>query len=207
MVSNLPAFAIAALLMAMVPGPATAMLVRQSVRGGRRGAFATVAGIEAGVLFWAVAAAFGLAALLVASELAYQVLRVVGACVLVWLGIQALRSARKRAGATEAADISAPSRAASFRAGLLINLANPKLAVFAVSFLPQFIPAEQSGTGVFVLFALVFVLVDVVWYTLLAGVLGRLIGWLRREKVRRRLERLSGGVLIALGIRLALSDS
>lgn len=206
MLDNLAAFTLASFLMAMVPGPATAMLVRQSVRGGRRAAFATVAGIETGVLIWAVAAAFGLSALLVASEIAYHVLRIGGAILLLWLGIQALRNARKPDGDELAPEPDAPSTGSCYRTGLLINLANPKLGVFAISFLPQFIPAEQSGTGVLLLFAVLFVVMDTIWYSLLAGALSTLVRWLRKANVRRRLEQISGGVLIVLGIRLAVTE-
>jgi threonine/homoserine/homoserine lactone efflux protein len=187
------AFLLASFLLAIVPGVGTAMLVKQSLRGGRRAALATVAGLQTGVAFWAVAAGLGLSVLLVASEVAYQVLRVAGVVVLLWFGVRALFT--KPTGSTAA------TPAGGFRAGLLVNLANPKLAVFAVSFLPQFVPA---GAGRWVLLALaaVWVLVDTVWYLIIAALLGRVIGWLRRHQTK--LERLTGVVLISLGIKLAL---
>lgn len=193
--SGLLAFLLASLLLAMVPGVGTAMLVRQTVRGGRRAALATVAGLELGVAVWAVAAALGLSVLLVASELAYQVLRVVGAGVLIVYGARALF------GRMKPAEEPAPDAGRGFRSGLLVNLANPKLAVFAISFLPQFI---TPGAGRWALLALaaLWVVVDTVWYLIIAGLLTTLIDWLRRPAIRSRLERVSGAVLIGLGIRL-----
>lgn len=187
------AFLLASFLLAIVPGVGTAMLVKQSLRGGRRAAFATVAGLQLGVAFWAVAAGLGLSVLLVASDVAYQVLRVVGAGVLLWFGARALFSKpTERAEATPGGGL---------RAGLLVNLANPKLAVFAVSFLPQFV-APEAGRHVLLVLAAVWVLIDTVWYLLIAALLTRVIGWLKRHQLK--LERLTGGVLIGLGIKLAL---
>ncbi len=192
--SNLAAFVAASFLIALSPGPGTALVLRQSVRG-RSAALATVFGMEAAVAVWAVAAALGLSVLLTASEVAYHSLRIAGALFLVYLGIKAFRSASRPLPETPA-----PAGHA-FRAGLVVNLANPKLGVFAISFLPQFLPAD-SGRGTLLLFALVWVAVDTVWYLVVVGVLDRIRGWLTRSRVRRVLERVSGGVLVALGLRL-----
>lgn len=163
------------------------MLVRQSVRGGRRAAYATVAGLQTGVALWAVAAGLGLSVLLVANEVAYQVLRVAGVGVLVVFGVRALFGRHR--------EPTAPTRGGGFRAGLLVNLANPKLAVFAISFLPQF----GAGRDELLLLAALWVVIDTVWYLIIASLLTRAIRWLRHNW----LERLSGAVLIGLGLRLA----
>jgi len=193
--SSLAALVAASFLIALSPGPGTALVLRQSIRG-RRGALATVFGMEVGVAAWAVSAALGLSVLLTASEVAYHVLRVAGALFLVHLGVRAFRSAG-------APLPGAPPAGRAFRAGLLVNLANPKLGVFAVSFLPQFLPAG-AGRGALLLFALVWVAVDALWYLAVVGVLDRVRGRLSRSGVRRALERVSGGVLVALGLRLVL---
>lgn len=199
MLDNLAALIGASLLIALSPGPGTALVLRQSVRGGRRSALATVAGMEVGVLCWAVAAALGLSVLLTASEIAYLVLRVAGAAVLVWLGVKALLSEHDATRDTEATSN-------AFRSGLVVNLANPKLGVFAISFLPQFLPAGHPGKGVLLLFAVAWVVVDTAWYLVVVGVLHRVRGRLSRTRVRRVLERLSGVVLLALGVRLVLGS-
>lgn len=188
--TDLTAFLLASVVLALVPGVGTAMLVRQSVRGGRRAAYATVAGLQTGVALWAVAAALGLSVLLVANEIAYQVLRVAGVCVLLVLGVRALFGRHREPTAP-----TTPTTGSGYRAGLLVNLANPKLAVFAISFLPQF----GAGRGELIMLAVLWVLVDTLWYLIIASLLTRAVGWLRTTW----LERLSGAVLIGLGIRLA----
>jgi threonine/homoserine/homoserine lactone efflux protein len=188
---DLAAFLLASFLLAMVPGVGTAMLVRQSVRGGRRAALATVAGLESGVAVWAAAAGLGLSVLLVASEVAYQVLRVTGVVVLLWFGVRALFGRHREPDETAGG---------GFRAGLLVNLANPKLAVFAISFLPQFVPPGASHAALLALAAL-WVVVDTIWYLLIATLLTRLVGILRKSSL---VERISGVALIGLGVRLAV---
>lgn len=195
--SGVVAFLIASFTLAMVPGVGTAMLLRQSARGGRKAAVATVAGMEVGVAVWAVAAALGLSVLLVASEVGYQVMRVAGVAVLVGFGIKALVA---RGGPRSAAE---PTSGSGFRAGLAVNLANPKLAVFAVSFLPQFV---EPGAGRWVLVALAaaWVVVDTAWYLLVLALLTRVMDLLGRPRVRSALERVSGVALIGLGVKLAV---
>ncbi|MEU7475297.1 LysE family translocator [Lentzea sp. NPDC042327] len=192
---NIVAFVAASFLIALSPGPGTAVVLRQSVHG-RRAALATVFGMEVGVACWAVAAALGLSVLLTASEIAYHALRIGGAVFLVYLGVKALVS---RSLPTEA-----PPPGRAFRSGLVVNLANPKLGVFAISFLPQFAPAGESGQGVLLLLAAGWVVVDTVWYLVVVAVLHAVRGWLARPRVRTALEKLSGGVLLALGVRLVL---
>lgn len=196
--SSAIAFLVSSFLLAMVPGVGTAMLLRQSVRGGKRAALATVAGMQVSVAIWAFAAALGLSMLLVASEVAYQVLRVAGIAVLLWFGAKALMSRRHEVQAIEPA-----SPGSGFRSGLLVNLANPKLAVFAMSFLPQFV-SPGAGRWVLVALAAAWVLIDTVWYLLVVALLTRIMDLLRRPAVRTWTERVSGGVLIALGVRLAV---
>lgn len=195
---DLAAFLLASFLLAMVPGVGTAMLVRQSVRGGRRAALATVAGLEAGVAVWAAAAGLGLSVLLVASEVAYQVLRIVGVGVLLWFGVRALFGRHREPGEREQGE----RAGRGFRAGLLVNLANPKLAVFAISFLPQFVPPGAGHTALLALAGL-WVVIDTVWYLLIATLLTRIAGLLRRSSL---VERLSGVALIGLGVRLAVDS-
>ena len=197
MLDNLAALIAASFLVALSPGPGTALVLRQSIRG-RRSALATVAGMEVGVACWAVAAALGLSVLLTASEVTFHVLRTTGALFLIYLGIKALRSAQKP---TEAA----PTSKNAFRAGLIVNLANPKLGVFAISFLPQFVPNGEAGKGVLVLFALIWVLVDTAWYLVVVSLLHQIRTQLAKSKVRKTLERVSGGVLVALGLKLVLT--
>ncbi|SEF36601.1 Threonine/homoserine/homoserine lactone efflux protein [Amycolatopsis pretoriensis] len=195
---NLLAFIPAAFLIAMVPGPATVMLIKQASRGSKRNAFATIGGIEAGVAFWGLAAVFGLTALLAASQTAYDVLRFAGALFLIYLGAKALFF-------RNSADEREVRAGAGFRAGLITNVSNPKAGVFALSFLPQFVPAH-AGAGALLVCVAAWIAVDVVWYSALALLVTRLGRWLRRENVKRWLERTSGGLLIGFGVTVALES-
>jgi threonine/homoserine/homoserine lactone efflux protein len=200
MAAVLPGFLLATMLLAMLPGPATALLVREAARGDRRRTAGVIAGIEAGIFAWALASAFGVAALVTASTLAYAVLRAVGATVLVVLGLQMLWDARRGAPVK-------PRRALrlhGFRGGLLTNLANPKAAVFAFSFYPQFVPHGANVLVTTLVLGTVHVCVDVLWYTTLATAVGRLRGVLSRSGFTRWLERTVGAVLVGLGLRLAV---
>jgi threonine/homoserine/homoserine lactone efflux protein len=201
--SDIAAFIAAVALLAMVPGPATALIVRRSAVYGTRAALPVVAGIELGIYLWAIAAAVGLAAVVAASEAAYVVLRIVGACVLIVLGVQAWRAARHAEDAAMPASIGAPGWRWSAGAGVLTNLANPKAAVFAFAFYPQFIPAGADVLATTMLLGVLQVVVDATWYVMLALLVGRARDFFSRAAVRRRLERITGTVLIGLGIRLA----
>jgi threonine/homoserine/homoserine lactone efflux protein len=221
LLSHVLAFAGAALLLAIAPGPATAVLLRQTIRHGRRRGIATVAGIEAGVLFWAVTAAVGLSALLAASTVAYDVLRIAGAIVLITLGVQALVRSRRehddtelqniepdggRAGAVEKTTQSSRDARRAFRAGLLTNIANPKAGVFAISFLPQFIPRDDPVLPTGLLLAAVWVLCDGSWYLALTSVVHAARRIFAKGSTRRRLEAVSGVALVGFGVRLALEQ-
>ncbi|MFC4007026.1 LysE family translocator [Nonomuraea purpurea] len=196
------AFIGSCVLIAMVPGVSTAIILRQTLRAGRGSGMAATLGNETGILLWGLAAAFGLSALLAASQLAYDMMRVVGAVVLVVMGTQALWQARK--GAPPVDEAVAAGRRGPYLAGLGTCLANPKAAVFAMSFLPQFVPAGQNVPATLVLLAVVWVLVDLLWYGLLVWTVAKAKEWLGRPAVRRRLEQISGVVLIALGVRLVI---
>ncbi|NEA25045.1 LysE family translocator [Actinomadura bangladeshensis] len=209
MVESLLAFAGAAVLIAMAPGPSTVVIMRESVRSGRRGGLAVVLGNESGVLVWGVAAAVGLSALLAASRLAYEGLRVAGAVVLVWFGVRALWRARRGGGSegpvreVEAGGAGLPGWRC-FRLGLVTNFANPKAGVFAVSFLPQFVPAGWPVAWTLVGFSVAWALIDLAWYAVVVWLVGAARRVLGRPGVRRRLEQVSGAVLVGLGVRLAV---
>ena len=205
MLTTLVAFLGACTLVAASPGPSTVLIIRHSLHS-RRSGFLTVLGNETGVFVWGVVAAFGLTALLTASEVAYDVMRVVGAVVLVGFGVQTLRAARRarHEPRSEVEAVGGRSGWASYRAGLLLNLANPKAAVFALSFLPQFVPDGAPHLPAMVGLAALWAVYEIGYYGLYVWFVGRMKSLLSRAGVRRRLEQVSGGVLLLLGVRMAL---
>jgi threonine/homoserine/homoserine lactone efflux protein len=175
----------------VTPGQDTALTIRNTLGGGRRDGVLTAAGVATGQVVWAVATSAGLAALLVASEPAFRALRWIGAAYLVYLGLQALLRALRRAAARPLPS----ARRRPFRQGLLSNLGNPKMAVFFSSLLPQF---AHSFSGLLVL-GFVFAGMTLAWLSVVA----RIGSVLRRPRVRRLVDAVVGAVLVAFGVRLA----
>ncbi|HEX3791086.1 MAG TPA: LysE family translocator [Pseudonocardiaceae bacterium] len=204
--SVLGGFVLAVGLGAMVPGPSMALVIRRGAVGGARGTLPVILGMEVGLFAWAVATAVGVSALVKASELAYTGLRIAGAIVLITLGVQAWLGSRHIT-EDQPFDESAAAGGRRWRpavSGLLTNLANPKIAVFAFAFYPQFIPLGATVLTTTLLLGAVQVVVDASWFLLVATFIGRARKFFSRAKIRRRLERTTGTVLIGLGAGLAL---
>ena len=198
-------FLTVSLVVICTPGPDTALTIRNALAGGRRAGFATAAGVSCGQLTWTVASAIGLAALLQASQLLLGWLKILGAGYLVYLGIRSLISARRSASPPE--PVVGPDRRRSdpaFRQGLVSNLANPKMVAFFLSLLPQFVPPGAHQVAGFLLLGLVFCLLTFGWLSLYAATVDRARALFRRRSVRRAVEGLTGAVLVALGVRLAV---
>jgi len=188
-------------LLTITPGADMAMVARSVFTGGRRDAFATTLGISAGCFVWACASALGVAAVLAASQTAYDALRLVGAAYLVWLGVQSLLAARRGIAPVQGGE--APRPGHPFRQGLLTNLFNPKIAIFYSTFLPQFIGPGDPALLVSMLLACVHIALGIVWLSLYAWLLDRAVEAFKGSRVRRALDALTGTVLVGLGLRLA----
>ena len=202
---SLIAFAAAATLLTVTPGLDTALVLRTAAVEGRRRAFAAAVGIGLGCLAWGGLVAVGLGALLAASELAYRVLKWAGAAYLLWLGLQMIIS--KRVELASADPLPAGGATTWLPRGLLTNLLNPKVGVFYVSFLPQFIPAGASVPAMTVLLAAIHVALGLIWFAALILATAPLGQALKRPKVIRALDRVTGGVFILFAGKLALSRS
>lgn len=214
LVTSLPAFAVAVVLISASPGPAVVLILRRAALRGFRGAVPTVLGLEAGLYAWALLAAAGFAALVAASEGAFLVLRVVGAGILIVLGARAWRAAWRGHETTAQPDAATATpeiltRRGWWRAfgeGAMVQLANPKAAVFMIAFYPQFVPSDRPLFATTALLALVQVALEICLYLVLAAGVSRAGAWFRRPMIRRRLEAMSGTVLIGLGLRVAASS-
>ncbi|GAA3178184.1 MULTISPECIES: LysE family translocator [Streptomyces] len=210
MFTSLLGFTAVAALLTISPGPDFAVVLRTALGSGRRAALCSAFGIAAGCFVWGLAGAVGLTAMLSASEAAYGVLRVAGALYLMWLGVQALRAARRNrtapgaaapatAEAADGAGADALSPLRAFRTGLLTNVLNPKVGVVYLSLLPQFIPHGAPVVATTLLLVAVHAVLGVLWLSALACAVHRARAFFGRPRVRRGLDRATGGVLLALG--------
>jgi RhtB (resistance to homoserine/threonine) family protein len=203
------AFVAAAVILTLTPGVDTAMVLRSAAAGGPRQAVLAAAGICTGCLIWATAVSFGLGALLMASQLAFSVVKWAGAAYLLYLGLKLLLHPRDRfdAGNAGAAQVKAGQAKAgqAFRQGLLTNLLNPKIGVFYITFFPQFIPASVNVTMFSLLLAVIHVIVSLAWFAVIIAATVPMGHMLRRPRIVRALDRVTGGVFVAFGARLALT--
>ncbi|HWZ60674.1 MAG TPA: LysE family translocator [Gemmatimonadaceae bacterium] len=200
---SLVSFALAAGVLTITPGLDTALVIRTSTVEGPRKAVLAMLGINGGLLVWGAAVAIGLAALLTASEIAFTVLKWVGAGYLVWLGVTLLLRPRQRFDPSLA--MSDHHGANWFWRGLLNNLLNPKVGVFYVSFLPQFIPTGVPTAPYTFLLAVIHVVLGLIWLSALILATHPLNRALQRPSVIRALDRLTGIVFVGFGVKLAVS--
>jgi threonine/homoserine/homoserine lactone efflux protein len=202
-------FTLAAGLLTITPGLDTALVLRTAAVEGRKEALLAGIGICSGCLFWGAAASFGLGALLAVSGFAYNVLRIVGAIYLGYLGIKLLIRAFAPISSNRAvrpALVKNKGRGSSrwLHRGLLTNLLNPKVGVFYLSFLPQFIPASVQVWSFSILLALIHAIEGLLWFLLLTNATELLSSWLRQRRVVVALDSAMGAIFIVFGLRLAL---
>ncbi|MFF9511755.1 LysE family translocator [Streptomyces sp. NPDC014724] len=202
-------------LLTLTPGLDTALILRTSALGRRKRALGVVLGIQSGTLAWGALTSLGVTALLTASHMAYEALRYAGAAYLLWMGgrmiVETLRGrhtkeevegAEARAVAPQGTD----SLVAGWRQGALTNLLNPKMGVFYVAVLPQFIPAGAPHFATGLLLTGVHIALGLLWSALLIAFAQVLRGWLQRPQARRLLDRITGTVIAGFGLRLAVGD-
>jgi threonine/homoserine/homoserine lactone efflux protein len=209
--SLLLAFIVAATILTITPGVDTAMVLRAATVEGRRSAAFASLGILAGCLIWGAAVALGLGALLRASEMAYTIVKFAGAAYLMWLGVKLVLRPRAMLEVADKGASAGREGKGAFLQGFLTNMLNPKIGVFYVTFLPQFVPHTVSGSGgvawyTFFL-ACVHVALTVVWFGALIGAAAPLGRFLRRPGAVKTMDRLTGGVFMAFGLKLAASSA
>ncbi len=200
---SLLTFTAAAALLTITPGLDTALVLRTATSEGPRRGLWSGLGIITGCLIWAASVAAGLGVLLVASRIGYAVLRWAGASYLLYVGLKMLRHPRASFAAAQGTGLRGRS---AFARGALTNLLNPKVGVFYISFLPQFIPDHVAVAPYAMLLGAIHALLGLLWFTCLIAAMGPLSRWLRRPQVVRVLNRATGAVFIAFGARLALES-
>ena len=203
---QLLAFALVAAAVTITPGADTLLVVRNSLRGGRRDGVLTAVGIGGGLYVHAIFSAIGVSALLAHSAEAFLALRIAGAAYLAWLGLQSLRAGIRRAPPAElpAAARTAVPAARSFREGLLTNLLNPKVIVFYLALLPQFLSPGEPVLAKSLLLAAIHCVEGLAWLSIVAWAVDRSRRFFLRPALRRILDSVCGTVLVALGAKLAL---
>jgi threonine/homoserine/homoserine lactone efflux protein len=189
----------------MVPGQGVAMVLRQSILGGSKAAFFSAIGNCAGILTWTVSSGIGLSAIFAQSQTAYSILKWVGVTYLVLVSLQTLFALRNEFGKFDLETKSEVSNWASFRLGLITNLTNVKAAVYAVAFLPAFVPSSFSlAWGIFI-FGSIWALVSILWNISLIWTVKKSSVYIQRPVVRRTLTAISAIGIMGLAIGLALS--
>ncbi len=202
MVAELAAFLAVAVVVIVTPGPDTALTIRNSIVGGRRGGLSSAAGVATGQATWALLTAVGMTALLRASQPAFLTIRILGAAYLVYLGTQALGRALRRRPPSRSVVASRFGAGAAYRQGLLSNLGNPKMIVFFVSVLPQF--SGSSGTfGTLLALGLLFASMTFAWLSAYAVLVAKAGDILREGPARRLIDGVTGIALVAFGLRVA----
>lgn len=199
----LPAFLLAAAILAILPGPATALFVHRAIRDGRAAGLAAVVGNEIGIFGWTMAGGAGLSVLLLANRALSIALHIVGAAVLVWLGVSAWRSANRPAMIAVPVEPRAGTPVAAFRAALLSIAANPKAAAFGIVVVPQFLPSSGPVLLTLLVLALIQLVIDTAWCAGVVWGAARARELLSRAHIRRRIDRVMGAILVALGLGLA----
>ena len=198
-------FVLACIALILVPGPAQALVLAKTLSGGRKAGALSAVGLNIGTLVHTLAAALGISAILATSALAFSVVKYLGAAYLVWLGIRSLRA--RAPGATPAAALPSGSGSPLVQ-GVAAGVLNPKVALFFLAFLPQFVDPGRGGVlAQFLVLGATMAVLDTLYELALVAVFARLRGrYLANPRVARWQARISGVVLIALGVRLAVQD-
>jgi threonine/homoserine/homoserine lactone efflux protein len=206
MPAHLPLFLMTTWLLAMLPGAGQALMLRQTLDGGRQLAWTSIAGTFTGLVLWSTAAAAGLSAVLLANPTAYSMVRIAGGIMLLGLGVNTLVAVSRSKAAVSAPEpkpLHLPSPWAGYGAGLATNLANPKAGVFAISLLPQFVTTNGPVFLSTLALGTIWALVTACWYVLFTWTVDRGRALVSKPEVLRGLQFSTGAVLSLLGIAVA----
>ncbi|AHA70431.1 amino acid transporter LysE [Bacillus thuringiensis] len=202
---NYMLFILTALLIIMMPGPGFALVTKNTISHGRNGGIKTVLGTVSGMMIHTIMATLGLSAILMKFAMLFTLIKYAGAFYLIYLAVKSIKSAfskqEKVSGSVEinSKDIGTVK---SFRQGFTTAILNPKTAVFFLSFLPQFIVSNQSHFFQFLLLGFTFTTLTAIWYLLYISLIRQLRTFLRKEKVNRTIEGITGTVLLVFGVKL-----
>lgn len=207
MLQNIATFVITAVFISIVPGQGMAMVLRQGLMSGSRVARLSILGNSTGLVVWTLASAVGLSAIFRVSPLAFDILKWAGVAYLVFIAIQTLWSLRTASHNFDFEGTQSQSGGQAFRVGFLTNITNAKAMVFALAFLPQYVPADFNLTLGIIIFGLIWVTISSSWYLLLVAAINKAHVWLQRPRVRRGLTAVSGVGIFILAIGLIIAPT
>jgi len=194
-------FLVLTLFVIMSPGIDTALITKRTMADGQTGGYKTALGLASGSLVHTLAATFGLSALLLQSALAFEIVKYAGAIYLMYLGISAFLS--KKSDTVSSAKEEKTKETSAFRQGLVSNVLNPKVAVFFLTFLPQFVQNDQNVTLQLLLMGITYTILAITWFFVFVFFINYLRKWLTTPSVQRFMDKATGVVLIGFGLKLA----
>ncbi|MBG9587061.1 LysE family translocator [Cytobacillus firmus] len=197
-------FFILSLFVVMSPGIDTALITKRTISDGRTDGYKMGLGITAGSLVHTFAAAFGLSAILMQSAAAFEVIKFAGAVYLIYLGLSSFISMKKKKNADLETEVKSDMKKSAFKQGLLSNVLNPKVAMFFLTFLPQFVKAGENAQQQLIIMGIIYTLLSISWFFIYVYFINYLREWLMSPKVQRIMDKATGVVLIGFGLKLAL---
>jgi len=206
-IQNFELFCLSAVVLSVTPGPDTFYILGRTISQGTKSGYASVLGISTGVLVHTIAAAIGLSTILATSALVFKIIKLIGAAYLIYLGIT-LIFASKHTDVLRKDNLPEISFLRIYSQGVLTNVLNPKVALFFLSFLPQFIDASQGNVISFLSLGLVYVFICTLWYLVFAGFSSAIAMAFRKNPLWiRTINKISGSIFIGLGLSLAFSKT
>ncbi|SFH41150.1 resistance to homoserine/threonine (RhtB) family protein [Priestia megaterium] len=206
---NFYLFVITCIFLIILPGPDTAIMTKNTLTVGKQGGFKTMLGICCALSIHTLTAIVGLSAIIAKSALLFSIFKYIGAVYLIYLGIKSLWTWRNK-NTTETIEPIAKSKyknESSFKQGFLTNLLNPKIAVFFLTFLPQFVNPESHTFMPFLILGIIYIVLTIVWYLFYIYLLNQISSFMKKPKTQKVIEGITGTILIGFGIKLALEKA
>ncbi|MBE5101760.1 LysE family translocator [Priestia aryabhattai] len=203
---NFYLFVITCIFLIILPGPDTAIMTKNTLTVGKQGGFKTMMGICCALSIHTLTAIVGLSAIIAKSALLFSIFKYIGAVYLIYLGIKSLLTLRNQETAKTVVESKYKNRS-SFKQGFLTNLLNPKIAVFFLTFLPQFVDPGSHTFMPFLILGITYIVLTVLWYLFYIYLLNQISAFMKKPRTQKVIEGITGTILIGFGIKLALEKA
>ncbi|AYA75069.1 LysE family translocator [Bacillus sp. Y1] len=197
-------FLVLSLFVVMSPGIDTALITKRTISDGRIDGYKMALGITTGSLVHTFAAAFGLSAILMQSAVAFEIVKYAGAVYLIYLGLSSFITKKNKYVTHIENQNNSELKKSAFKQGLFSNVLNPKVAMFFLTFLPQFVKTGADATQLFIMMGVIYTVLSITWFFVYVFFINYLREWLMSPKVQRIMDKVTGLVLIGFGLKLAL---